>query len=98
MSYLAMAQISVEGDHVLVLLCANTGLIYDAFLDGSMLSQVDKNSSRIRCLNVKTLLFKECMNKNHMKYIIVKGEAISYSEARKMADEIIDAHKTKTTI
>ena len=57
-----------------------------------MLPAIDL-SSGISYLNVKTLLFKECMNRNRQKYIIVKGELISYNEAKVMAEEIMNSHQ-----
>lgn len=94
-SFIVQAHIQKKDNHYYVYLCANTGLVYTAFLDGSMIDLIDKDSSRIQCLNTKTLLYKECMNKSHQRYLLVKGDIISYAEAKKMADEIIEVHGCK---
>jgi hypothetical protein len=91
-SYLVQAHIWEENGFKKVALVGNTGEIYYAFLDSSMLPAIDL-SSGISYLNVKTLLFKECMNRNRQKYIIVKGELISYNEAKVMAEEIMNSHQ-----
>ena len=91
-SFLVEAEITIEANHIFVELVANTGLIFDAFLDSSMIDTIDKSSSIIQHLNIKTLLYKECMNRNHQKYIVVKGDFIPYKEAQKKADEVRSAH------
>ena len=74
-------------------LVADDGEIFPAFLDGSMLDRVNEN--KIYYLNVKNLLFKECMNRNNLKYIMIKGDMIPYEEAKRIENELRAAHQAK---
>lgn len=93
-SYLVQANVLEEGGSTKVALVANTGEIYYAFLDINMKSLIEPGSAQ--CQNVNSILFQECMNRYHQRYLIVKGDLISYAEAKSMVREIMAAHACST--
>lgn len=92
-SFLVGAGIRIEKGTVFVDLVADNGMEFEALLDNSMIGAIDITTDYEQCLNIKTLLYKECMSSSNNKNVVIKGDIISYKEASIMAAKVSESHK-----